>query len=121
MGGFLLSFIIVFILGWFVTKLTPALAAMIWKHKPNEPFRNIHHERMFIYTMITLTVVIMCTTMSCLATIMYNDRVHADWSKFGNQFLNAWWHNALLAFPLQIIVCQPIAKIILKKYRFMKK
>jgi hypothetical protein len=29
MGGFLLSFIIVFILGWFVTKLTPALAAMI--------------------------------------------------------------------------------------------
>jgi hypothetical protein len=95
MGTFLVSLILVSGLGWCVTKITFFLASKIMRHKPSAVFKNKHSQKilmgtqseifrnrrraiLFIAITLALTIIIMCTMMSCLATVMYNDRVHAD-------------------------------------------
>jgi len=122
-GELMISLIIVVVVSFFVTKLTAFLSLKIHRHNPkdNNIFLSKKKTITFTLVMVLLTVVIMCTLMSLFATAFYRIPLGSgDYFKFGSLFLETWWHNAVFAFPLQLLVAQPVSRVVLYKYQNRK-
>lgn len=87
----------------FVSKLAFKLAFKVVNHDDREIFK--------IFAIQIAIVLIMCPIMSLVATLLFADA--------GNQFIAVWLQKYVLNLPfalgLQLVICGPLARLILRK------